>query len=109
MITIEKLRMFCFDLKFKGYEINVPESILFRQIMENFGAEQRIVRDVAKTLRQLGFMRPLGTGIWEYMGEFVPKDKEEKVAQKEEIKTENPVIAHEESTELKTDEFGNVI
>ena len=72
MITVEKLRMFCNDLKILGYEIHVPENVLFRQIMENFGAEQRIVRDVAKTLRQIGFMRPLGTGVWEYAGEFAP-------------------------------------
>ena len=78
MLTVEKLRMFCNDLKLKGYEAQIPEGILFRQIMENFGAEQRIVRDTAKTLRQLGFIRPLGTGVWEFAGEFAPKAAIEK-------------------------------
>jgi len=110
MRTVAKLRILCNDLILDGYTNQVPETVLFRRIMENFGAEQPIVRDVAKSLRILGFMKPLATGVWEFTGEFAPK--EEKPAQKEENapkEEKNIETPREEQTEIKTDEFGNAV
>jgi hypothetical protein len=70
-MTVSKLREVVQYLKL-SYTKQVPEREFFRAIMEKIGASDRSRRHAAEAMHTMGFMRPLGNGIWEFAGEYAP-------------------------------------